>query len=155
MRVTKWSQVFRPNVESPIVPVWIAMEGLPIHLQDRRALFEISSLIGKPIKIDAATETLARPAVARVCIELDLTKEIPNKVWINCGSYGFAQPVLYENRPRYCGSCLHLGHSVEKCPKAHRELQPKVMPKEPSAVAPKAVTYTEKWIQKTTQTQAT
>ncbi|CAH9144229.1 unnamed protein product, partial [Cuscuta epithymum] len=36
MRVTKWSPDFKPNVESPVVPVWLIFEGLPIHLHDKR-----------------------------------------------------------------------------------------------------------------------
>ncbi|CAH9130256.1 unnamed protein product [Cuscuta epithymum] len=61
MRVTKWSPEFKPNVESPVVLVWIAFEGLPIHLHDKRALFAIAGLIGNPLHIDSATATLARP----------------------------------------------------------------------------------------------
>ncbi|CAH9124929.1 unnamed protein product [Cuscuta epithymum] len=115
MRVTKWTPDFKPNVESPVVPVWLALEGLPIHLQDRRALFDIVGLIGRPLKLDAATTSLARPSVARVFAEVDVSKTLPNKVWINCGSSGFAQSIVYENRPLYCNHCLHLGHSDSVC----------------------------------------
>ncbi|CAH9082753.1 unnamed protein product [Cuscuta europaea] len=60
MRVTKWTPDFRPNVESPVVPVWILLEGLSVHLHDKRALFDIAGLIGRPIKIDTATANLSR-----------------------------------------------------------------------------------------------
>ncbi|CAH9071832.1 unnamed protein product [Cuscuta epithymum] len=117
MRVTKWTPAFQPNVESPVVPVWIGFEGLPIHLFDRRALFDIAGLIGTPLKIDAATANLSRPYVTSVCVELDLTVDNPQKIRIQCGSYGFTQQVTYEDKPDYCKSCLHLGHSASKCPK--------------------------------------
>ncbi|CAH9082895.1 unnamed protein product [Cuscuta europaea] len=116
MRVTKWTPDFRPNVESPVVPVWIAFEELRIHLHNKRALFEIVNLIGTPLKLDIVTGNLSRP-IARICVELDLTKEMPNKIWINCGASGFSQSVCYENRPMYCVHCLHLGHLEAKCPK--------------------------------------
>ncbi|CAH9072374.1 unnamed protein product [Cuscuta epithymum] len=125
MRVTKWTPDFRPNVESPVVPVWISFEGLPLHLQDKRALFDIAGLLGNPLKIDAATANLSRPSVARVCVEIDVTKDMPSKVWINCGSLGFMQPVIYEQRPEYCSHCLHLGHSFGNCPKKNPDV-PKV-----------------------------
>ncbi|CAH9095075.1 unnamed protein product, partial [Cuscuta epithymum] len=123
MRVTKWSPDFRPNVESPIVPVWLTLEGLPIHFHDKRAMFAIAGLIGKPLKLDIATTTLARPSLARVCVELDLTKEMPSKIWIQAGKTGFTQSIVYENRPHYCLSCLHLGHISSKCPKNGQEVR--------------------------------
>ncbi|CAH9107142.1 unnamed protein product [Cuscuta europaea] len=117
MCVTKWTPEFRLNVESPIVRVWIGFEGLPLHLQDKRALFEIAGLIGKPLKMDAATARLSRPSVARVCVEIDLTHELPQKIWIQFGSTGFFKSVTYKDKPDYCNLCLHLGNSAAKCPK--------------------------------------
>ncbi|CAH9141789.1 unnamed protein product [Cuscuta epithymum] len=148
MKVTKWSPDFKPNVDSPIVPVWLVLEGLPIHLHDKRALFEIAGLIGKPLKLDVATATLARPSQARVCVELDLTKEMPNKVWIQAGKLGFVQPVIYEYRPYYCTNCFHLGHEASRCPK--KMIEGNIVPQVEATGA-----KNNKWVAKTqTTTQA-
>ncbi|CAH9120260.1 unnamed protein product [Cuscuta europaea] len=40
MRVTKCTPNFKPNVESPVITVWLGFEELPIHLRDQRALFD-------------------------------------------------------------------------------------------------------------------
>ncbi|XP_019181397.1 PREDICTED: uncharacterized protein LOC109176422 [Ipomoea nil] len=103
MRVFKWMPDFRPDMESPIVPVWIALEGLPTHLQDKRAIYSIANLIGSPLKVDSSTLAHNRPSVARVCVELDASAALTDQVWINNGSYGgFAQRVVYEFVPPYC-----------------------------------------------------
>lgn len=45
--------------------------------------------------IDQPTASLTRSSVARVCIEIDLTKPLPNRIWIKCGSKypSFWQPI--------------------------------------------------------------
>ncbi|CAH9086538.1 unnamed protein product, partial [Cuscuta epithymum] len=146
MKVTKWSPDFQPNVESPIVPVWLTFEGLPIHLHDKRAMFVIASLIGTPLKLDIATTTLARPSLARVCVELDLTKEMPSKVWIQTGKTGFTQSVIYENKPQYCLSCLHLGHVAHSCPM--KLLEGKSEEPEKLVEGKKTINAGSKWVAK-------
>lgn len=86
MRVFKWSPDFRPDFESSIVLVWFSLLGLPIHLFHKSTLFSIANLIGRPIMIDQPTAALSRPSVARVCIEIDLKKLLPKRVWVYCGS---------------------------------------------------------------------
>ncbi|XP_031122606.1 uncharacterized protein LOC116025506 [Ipomoea triloba] len=116
MRILKWTADFRPDVESPVVPVWIAFEGLPAHLQEKRPLFTIANLIGTPLKIDASTLAHNRPSVARICVELNVMKPLPKQVWINNGSLGgFSQPVIYEHIPPYCGICNKFGHLQTEC----------------------------------------
>ena len=71
MRVFKWSPQFRCNEESPVVPVWITLPYLPVHLvYCKSALFSI----GKPLWVDHATATLNRPTVARVLVECDVSQ---------------------------------------------------------------------------------
>ncbi|VFQ89732.1 unnamed protein product [Cuscuta campestris] len=93
------------------------MEGLPIHIFDSTALYSIANLIGKPLKADNATIQLTRPSVARVCVELDLSKELPNSVWIHLGKLSFLQPIHYEDLPAFCTSCRKYGH--KNCKKSH------------------------------------
>ncbi|XP_019161197.1 PREDICTED: uncharacterized protein LOC109157811 [Ipomoea nil] len=116
MRVFKWTPDFRPEFESPIVPVWIAFEGLPAHLQDKRAIFSIANLIGSPLKVDSSTLLHNRPSVARVCVELDVSTDLTHQIWINNGSFGgFTQKVTYEFVPPYCKECRKFGHTVADC----------------------------------------
>ncbi|XP_031112108.1 uncharacterized protein LOC116016084 [Ipomoea triloba] len=116
MRMLKWTPDFRPDAESPVVPVWIAFEGLPAHLHDKRALYSIANLIGPPLKVDASTLSHNRLSVARICIELNVLEPIPKQLWITNGSLGgFSQPVTYEYIPPYCVNCHQFGHPSTEC----------------------------------------
>lgn len=50
---------------------------------------------------DAAIVTLTRPGIARVYLEVNLMKQIPNYVWIGMESEasGFWQDIVWENLP--------------------------------------------------------
>ncbi|XP_019166795.1 PREDICTED: uncharacterized protein LOC109162580 [Ipomoea nil] len=116
MRVFKWTPDFRPEYESPIVPVWISLEGLTAHLHEKRAIYSIANLIGSPLKVDASTLSHNRPSTARVCVELDVSTSPTDQIWINNGSYGgFSQRVTYEYTPLYCLDCRRFGHVTSEC----------------------------------------
>ncbi|RAL55041.1 hypothetical protein DM860_018103 [Cuscuta australis] len=85
MNVCRWTCDFDPSIDSPLALVWIGVEGLPLHLFEPNALFSIANLVGLPLQMDSATVNLTRPSVARVCVELDLTKDMPKPVWIHLG----------------------------------------------------------------------
>ncbi|XP_019159873.1 PREDICTED: uncharacterized protein LOC109156471 [Ipomoea nil] len=116
MRVFRWTPDFRPDVESPIIPVWLALEGLPAHLHDKRAIYSIANLVGNPLKVDTSTLVPNRPSVARVCVELNVSLPLVEQVWINNGSYGgFTQRIVHEFVPPYCLGCRKFGHQDSEC----------------------------------------
>lgn len=119
MRVFKWSPEFRLDSESPHAPVWVSLEALPIHFFDKIAVFLIASAIGPPLKIDAATLTLARLNVASVCVDVDLSKLLPNRIWIAVAEGGFWQRIDYEDLPSYCENCHKQGHEISQCRLLH------------------------------------
>ena len=80
----------------------------------KQSMYSIGSTLGAPMKLDATTLMLVRPNVARMCIEMDLRKKIPNRIWICCGSYGFWQKMNYEKVPKYCSKCLKQGHDIRE-----------------------------------------
>lgn len=115
IRVFKWTPDFRLDVESSIAPVWVSFPLLPVQFFDKQSLFPIASALGAPMKADAATATLVRPSVAKVCVEMDLLKKFPNRVWIGCGDSGFWQLVQYEKVPMYCTKCMKQRHEKAQC----------------------------------------
>lgn len=116
MRIFKWTPNLSTEKETSLVPVWITLPRLPVHLFAQPALFRIATLIGRPLRLDSATRSLKRPGVARLQIELDVLKDRPNPIWIGMGSLGgFWQKIEYENVPPYCTHCWHIGHSENLC----------------------------------------
>lgn len=116
MRILKWSINFHVDKESPIVPVWIELEKLPIFLFQKDVLFTIVSTVGHPLRLDAATTALRKPSVARIQVEVNLLKELPDSIWIGLGDEeGFWQKIKYCNIPSYCSFCWHVGHDLDHC----------------------------------------
>ncbi|XP_071909708.1 uncharacterized protein [Coffea arabica] len=116
MRVFKWSIDFHVDRERSIVPVWFSLPKLPVHLFQKECLFPIVSCLGRPLCVDAATAQGTRPTAARVCVEVDLLRELPTRVWIAFGDrIGFWQSLVAEHLLRYCGHCFHQGHGEAEC----------------------------------------
>ena len=80
MRVFKWTPSFHVDKEPSVAPVWFSLPNLPIHLFNKECLFHIVFPLGRPLFMDAATSALSRPSVARVCVEVELTKLMPKRV---------------------------------------------------------------------------
>ncbi|RAL38942.1 hypothetical protein DM860_014768 [Cuscuta australis] len=99
MRVTKWSPALSPEIYNPVVLVWISIPDLPIHLHDMRALRLILSHLGNPIMVDLSTKNFSRPALARVCVEMDVSNLPVPKVLIIHDQEELIFPILFENPP--------------------------------------------------------
>lgn len=129
MRITKWTVDFDPTTDVPIVPVWVAFPGLPIHLHCHEALFEIVKPIGSPLKLDVATSDALRPTVARVCVEVDVSQELSQKIYLQAKQRLILQSVIYEDLPKYCTACRRLGHDHLTC--EPRQSAPSTIPPPP------------------------
>lgn len=67
------------------------------------------------MKVDHSTLNLSQTTAARVCIELDISKPRPTRVWIGLPIGRAWQDVLYPDLPTYCSSCSCIGHNVVNC----------------------------------------
>ncbi|PKU75422.1 hypothetical protein MA16_Dca026151 [Dendrobium catenatum] len=85
MRLLKWTPDFDVREESPIAPT------------------------------DQATASVSRPSVARVLVELDVSKKYPIEIWIGSEVKGYFQKVELENLPIFCSFCKMHGHAVNEC----------------------------------------
>lgn len=81
-RFFKWTMDFSPSTDSPIIPVWIALPGLPVNFFIEHLLRSIAGNIGRVLKIDPLTLNLTQTNVARVCIDLDISLPLPPRVCI-------------------------------------------------------------------------
>ncbi|PKU61924.1 hypothetical protein MA16_Dca017257 [Dendrobium catenatum] len=105
MKVVKWSPNLDIEVESPIVPIWVSFPFLRPHLFSPRILSGLGSLFGKPLKSDMATASGSRPSMARIMVELDVTKNYPDKIWVGSVETGYVQSVVFEDIPLFCMHC--------------------------------------------------
>lgn len=120
MKIFKWLPTFRPSSSSSAEPslaaVWITFPHLPVVFFQEYFLYKIASMVGKVLCMDEETRNMSRTSMARVCVEVDLVKEPPNKLWVGMGKeQGFWQEICYESIPSYCAKCCRQGHQTKRC----------------------------------------
>lgn len=117
MRIFRWTSDFRSGAESPIASIWLGFPNLPIFMFNKVSLFSLGQLIGTPLTLDKATIEFKRPSIAKLCVQVALTKDIPCRVWLECGEKrpGYWQEVVYDRIPSFCKHCLRIGHDISMC----------------------------------------
>ncbi|XP_058753527.1 uncharacterized protein LOC131626708 [Vicia villosa] len=100
-----------------VLPLWITLSNLPLHLWGSKSISKITSAVGRPITTDECTTRKLRISYARVLVEVDITKPVKESVTIQ-GHNGkeWEQKIEYEWRSKYCQTCLKIGHdcSIKK-----------------------------------------
>ncbi|XP_058734308.1 uncharacterized protein LOC131606039 [Vicia villosa] len=98
-----------------VLPLWITLPNLPLHLWGKSSISKISSAVGKPITTDECIAKKLRISYARELVEVDITQKPRDTIWIkdHVGKK-FEQKIEYEWRPRYCYSCLRAGHDCSQ-----------------------------------------
>ncbi|XP_059277823.1 uncharacterized protein LOC132032010 [Lycium ferocissimum] len=95
MWLQKWHPDFKPEEDSPIVPVWVLLPKLPFHCHAWHYVRQIVAPVGIPLNMDAATTSRTRP--------------------------GMAKKLEYESVPKFCTYCKKLGHSLGQCRFANKK----------------------------------
>lgn len=103
--------------KSPVVPRWVRLPGLPTN--HFASCFEgLGSAISKFVKADERSLTKENPGYGRICVEIDLSKELPTRAWLGTTfKYGFWQEIVIKGRIDYCNHCGIHGHSRGICKK--------------------------------------
>ncbi|KAH0665190.1 hypothetical protein KY285_026396 [Solanum tuberosum] len=108
-----------PKEETPIVPIWVLLPGLPWHCFKKQFITPLLESVGKVLYLDTTSIKRTRASMAKVKVQVDLTKTKPRHVWIGLDdedlTIGRWQPIEYENIPPYCPYCRHQGHMIDEC----------------------------------------
>ena len=82
---------------------------------------------------------------ARICVEIDLSRPLPNAIEICVGSYSWVQKLDYETLPFHCRLCREYGHLQHRCPrnKSQESLPSQPMSKPPEIDKEKNITPDE------------
>lgn len=68
---------------------------------DKLVLFSIGKIIRHPLTLDIAKAELKRLSIVKICIQVDLLKKLPKRIWIEMGGKlpGFWQDIEYDRIP--------------------------------------------------------
>jgi hypothetical protein len=117
MYLNKWTPDFSPENDIPsAVPVWVRLPFLPLHCWNDETIRNIGNTLGK--FIDRSEPKDGLQACARLCVEVDLEKGLPEAIQLNLDSWSYIQQVDYEQIPFKCKICHEYGHFAKSCPQA-------------------------------------
>lgn len=76
--------------------------------------------VGRYLRVDEPIMAFTRPSYARVCMEVDISQLLPNRIWVDTGlvdgiKTGYWQKIVYELNITYCHHCSLQGHDISKC----------------------------------------
>ncbi|XP_041017040.1 uncharacterized protein LOC121259500 [Juglans microcarpa x Juglans regia] len=121
-----WSPEFDEDLEPPFVPAWVFLPGLPPNFYHSSVLEMLTAPIGRYIRRDNPTTCATRTDGARVCLEIDASKEQISHFWIGIPGMPRSrrQEIIYETLPAYCLKCRCQGHNQKTC-RYGRDQKPK------------------------------
>ncbi|KAK4255547.1 hypothetical protein QN277_008534 [Acacia crassicarpa] len=112
LTVRPWEPFFNPwRAKIDKVAVWVRMPRLALEYYDKEALTWIGNRIGETLKIDFNTSCQLRGHYARICVLVDLSKQLMPGFTLDGEDYY----VEYEGLHGLCTNCGVYGHKVEQC----------------------------------------
>ena len=100
------------------LPIWIHLGNVPLELFTKNGLSYIASAIGNPLYMDRITATQQRLAFAKICVEIDVSTDIPRFIEVrrrNGELINISVEVPWW--PQKCTKCCIYGHVDRNCPK--------------------------------------
>jgi hypothetical protein len=117
-----WTLDFNPEAEITAAPVWVRLPHLPLHLWGKSSLKDIGNKLGR--FLDRAEPKGDQFTCARICVEVNLEKGLPEAIKLSLGDWCHIQELDYEQIPFKCLRCHDYGHFARSCPKASEEPGP-------------------------------
>lgn len=104
------------------IPLWVTFPNLPMNCWSCNSLSRIASAIGKPIYADECTTKQTRISYARMLIETNVTKPLPEVITVHDpNGRQFVQEVWFDRKPEFCNTCLKIGHDCDAYPQMRQD----------------------------------
>eukprot|EP00253_Pinus_taeda_P034687 PITA_34687 len=111
-----WKMNFAPEWENfTSVPVWVRLYSLPLDYWRTDSLAAIGNKLGKFVKASKATRRGRYTSFARICVEMDLSRALPDEVILEVYDEEWVKAVDYEHILFKCHRCHEHGHLLRDC----------------------------------------
>ena len=108
------------------IPLWVNFPKFPLNCWGVGSLSRIASAIGVPLFADECTTKQIRISYARMLVEFNVTKTIPQHIAVmDPNGKTFMQEVVLEWRPQYCDRFQKIGHLCQVEPIKRKEAKKK------------------------------
>lgn len=124
--MTPWFPEFDPNtMVLSRMSVWVCLHNLPLHFWSPQVLFGIGNTIGRFIKMDTKRTKEGIYTFACMCVEVDLSKALPDQIHLKYKQRCWTQILDYENTAFRCKICRQIGHLQNTCLEAKKDTRRK------------------------------
>ncbi|MQL73441.1 hypothetical protein Taro_005797 [Colocasia esculenta] len=117
----KWDAKFDFSADPTIMPIGVGFPLLHVNYYYPDFLRSIAGNLGQVLRIYEPTSAITQTQEAFVCVELDIAKARPKRIWIGCGQEGFWQKNSYYKVVAVCSFCHKLGHAELECNKKTKD----------------------------------
>ena len=114
-----WTLDFNPRAEITAAPIWVRLPHLPLHIWGKGSLEDIGNKLGR--FLDSVEPKGDQFTCARICVEVNLEKGLPEAIQLSLGEWCHIQELDYEQIPFKCLQCHVYGHFAKSCPKASQD----------------------------------
>ncbi|XP_061340122.1 uncharacterized protein LOC133286691 [Gastrolobium bilobum] len=113
LAIRSWEPDFQPfQAAINRIVAWIRLPEFPLEYVNTELVKSIGNWLGKFVKVDVATTSLARGRFARMCVELDLNQPLQVEYKVE----DRVKRIEYEGLHLICYTCGMYGHRQENCP---------------------------------------
>jgi len=114
--LNRWSLDFDLDMDiANAVPIWVRLPHLPLHCWGDESVKAIRNAVGK--YIDRCEPKDNMHACARICVEVDLGRGLPEAIKLRVDQWTQIQQLDYEKIPFKCKVCHDYGHFPNRCSK--------------------------------------
>jgi hypothetical protein len=108
---TPWHPYFDPNKMSvTTTPVWVRLINFLLHFWSHQIMIDIGNKMGKHLKIDLERARTGLTTYACICVQMDISKGLLDKLILKWNSHKWIQILDYENTTFRCKICQKTGH---------------------------------------------
>ncbi|KAL0788127.1 hypothetical protein Bca101_004373 [Brassica carinata] len=114
--MTKWTPFAEEKqVEIQSVPMWVHMKNVPMNMFSWKGLSFVSSPLGTPVRLHPETSQCLNLKEAKIFVNVDLTKKLPNKMKFSFQGKETMVAYSYPRLPIRCSTCEKWGHTAKVC----------------------------------------
>lgn len=120
MVVSKWSPE-EDSLKGKLIPLWVHLTNVPMSMYSWEGLSFITSATGVPEHLHPETLACTNFEVAKVFVNADLTKELPEQISYTIKGEEVTVKFAYPWLPLRCTTCGKWGHIAKVCSGNKRE----------------------------------
>lgn len=118
--LSRWENTYSTTKENNMVAIWLTLPYLPLPCQNPSILVAIGNALGKYLCSDKRTKKLKHPIAPRICVEMDSSQPLPEKILIEIENGEkmegtLWQEIVYESKDGHCTFCNKEDHGLTSC----------------------------------------